>query len=208
MVTKAHIFVSRTFSLVIMVLAFIPTNISAENGKVPLDVQTKLLLNALSYYKNLEGRDGPQFDIGIVYFPWSKESKEEGATFSQILKKLKDKKISGRSFNVLLLAYNGDYGLKEKIAGKNIEVLIISGEEETMIREITQLTRSEKMLSFTSKAEFVTSCGVTMAVGLKENKPKIFLNLSSAKDEGADFSAKFLRIAEIVDEETKREIGK
>jgi len=40
---------------------------------------------------------------------------------------------------------------------------------------------------------------VTMAVGLKDNKPKIYLNLSSAKSEGADFSAKFLRVAEIVD---------
>lgn len=200
--------VSRTFSLVIMVLAFIPTYIFADNGKVPLDLQAKLFLNALSYYKNLEKGDGSQFGIAIVYFPWSKESKEEGATFSQILKKLKDKKISGRNFNVLPLAYNGDYGLKEKIAGKNIEVLFISGGEEPMVREITQLTRSEKMLSFTSKAKFVTSCGVTMAVGLKENKPKIFLNLSAAKDEGADFSAKFLRVAKIVDTETNGDIGK
>ena len=135
--TNKNMRVSCIFTLAIMVLAFIPTNISAENGKVPLDLQAKLLLNALSYYKNLERGDGSKFDIAIIYFPWSKQSKEEGTTFSQILKKLKDKKISGRSFNVLLLAYNGDYGLKEKIAGKNVEVLLISGEEESMIRDIT-----------------------------------------------------------------------
>ena len=37
-----------------------------------------------------------------------------------------------------------------------------------------------------------------MAVGLKDNKPKIYLNHAAAQSEGADFSAKFLRIAEIV----------
>jgi len=40
----------------------------------------------------------------------------------------------------------------------------------------------------------------SMSVGLKANKPKIYLNLSSAKVEGADFSAKFLRIVEIIGE--------
>ena len=192
----------------IIVLAFIPANISADDGKVPLDLQAKLFLNALSYYKNLETGNGSQFDIGIVYFPWSKKTKEEGATFFQILQKLKDKKIGGRRFNVILLTYNGGYGLKEKIAGKNVKVLFIFGEEESMIRDITQLTRSEKILSCISNAKFLISGNVTMAVGLKENKPKIHFNLSSAKGEEADFSAKFLRIAEIVDEDTSNNIGK
>ena len=196
------------FTLAIIVLAFIPVNISADDGKVPLDLQAKLFLNALSYNKNLETGDGSQFDIGIVYFPWSKQSKEEAMTFSQILKGFKDKKINGRSFNVLLLTYNGSGGLREKILGRNVKVLFICGEEESMIRDITQLTRSENILSCISDAKFLHSGNVTMAVGLKENKPKIYFNLSSAKDEETDFSAKFLRIAEIVDEDTNSNIGK
>ena len=205
--TKAHMVVCSVFTLAIALLAFIPPNISADNGKAPFDLQAKLLLNALTYYKNLESGTTSQFDIAIVYFPWSKQSKEEAVTFSQILKSFEDKKFSGRNFNVLLFTYNGDYGLKEKLAGKNVEVLFISGEEEQMIREITQLTRTDKILSCTSNAKFVTSGSVTMAVGLKENRSKIYFNLSSANDEGADFSAKFLRIVEIVDEETSN-IGK
>jgi hypothetical protein len=68
---------------------------------------------------------------------------------------------------------------------------------------VLKVTQSDKILSCTGKAEYVTSCGVTMAVGLKNQKPKIYLNLSSAKREGADFSAKFLRVAEIMSEENK-----
>jgi hypothetical protein len=113
---------SGIFILAIIVLVFIPANIFADDGKVPLDLQAKLFLNALSYNKNLETGDGSQFDIGIVYFPWSKESKKEAVTFSQILKEFKDKKINGRSFNVLLLTYNGSGGLREKITGRNVKV--------------------------------------------------------------------------------------
>ena len=68
-----------------------------------------------------------------------------------------------------------------------------------MLKEIIELTQKEKILSWTNNTEYVSSCGVTMGVGLKENKPKIYLNFSSAQREGVDFSAKFLRIAEIVD---------
>ena len=205
---KKHLLIGGIFTLTSIVTTFIPPSIYADDGKVPLDLQAKLFLNALSYYKNLETGNGSQFDIGIVYFPWSKQSKKGGTTFFQILQKYKDQKIGGRSFNITLLTYNGGYGLKEKIAGKNVKVFFIVGEEVSMIRDITQLTRSEKILSCISNAKFLTSGNVTMAIGLKENKPKIYFNLSSAKGEGADFSAKFLRIAEIIDEDTNNNIGK
>ena len=206
--TITHLLIGGIFTLTSIVTTFIPPSIYADDGKAPLDLQAKLFLNALSYYKNLETENSSQFDIAIVYFPWSQKSKEEGVTFSQILKGFKDKKINGRSFNVLLLTYNGSGGLREKIMGRNVKVLFICGEEESMIRDITQLTRSENILSCISDAKFLHSGNVTIAVGLKENKPKIYFNLSSAKGEGADFSAKFLRIAEIVDKETRSNIGK
>jgi len=105
--------------------------------------------------------------------------------------------------NATLLAYNGNGDLKQKIVDEQIDVVFIAKGEKHQVKKLLELTQSEKILSCTSKAEYVATCGVTMAVGLKDNKPKIYLNLSSAKREGADFSAKFLRVAEIVDEGSK-----
>lgn len=178
----------------------VATQLSPVNGKVlSPNLQTKLLLTALTYEKNLKDKAVDQIDIGILYFPWFEQSKKEAKSFVKALKILQDKKIEGRSFNVFLFTYNGDAGIKEKIAGKHIEVLFIVGGEKRMLKEIIELTQKEKILSWTNNTEYVTSCGVTMGVGLKENKPKIYLNFSSAQREGVDFSAKFLRIAEIVD---------
>ena len=174
---------------------------SADNRDIPVDLQAKLLLTALTYDKNLEKRNSTQLDIALLYFPWSRESKEAAQSFSKTLERFKDKKISGLSFNVFLLTYNGDFGLKEKFADKHIDVLFIVGGEESMIKDTITVTQAEKILSCSNKPEHVKTCGVSMAVGLKDNKPKIYLNLTSAKLEGADFSAKFLRVAEIVETE-------
>lgn len=189
--------------LVLITGGIIPAPLSADNGNIPVDLQAKLFLTALTYDKNLEKRPSTQLDIAILYFPWSAPSKEAALSFSKTLEMFKDKKISGRSFNVSLLTYNGDFGLKEKLADKHVDVLFIVGGEESMVRDIIKITQAEKILSCSNKAAYVTTCGVTMAVGLKDNKPKIYLNLTSAKREGADFSAKFLRVAEIVDSEEK-----
>lgn len=199
--TRIQGIVSCIVSLTIIALGFVPNQVAADNGNVPLDLQAKLLLTALTYDKNLEKRTNGQLDIAILHFPWINQSREEAENFSKTLEQFKDKKIGGSSFNTLIHSYNGDASLKEKIANEHIDILFIAGGTEPMLKEITQITREAKILSCTSKAEYVSSYGVSIGVGLKDNKPKIYLNLSSAKSEGADFSAKFLRVAEIVDTE-------
>jgi len=189
------------YLLLVAVLSWgvIPLTASADNGKVPVDLQVKLILTALTYDKNLEKRADAKLNIGILYFPESSQSKKEANQFAETLEGFKDKKISGRSFVGTLLTYSDNGGLSKKIIDKNIDVIYIAKGEKELIDRVLKVTQSEKILSCTGKAEYVSSCGVSMAVGLKDNKPKIYLNLSSAKSEGADFSAKFLRVAEIVD---------
>jgi len=200
---KTFMMLKYLLILTFITVGVIPFSASADNGNVPPELQAKLFLTALTYDKNLDKHPGTNIDIAILYFPWSAQSKEEALNFSKTLEMFQDKKISGRNFNVSLLTYNGDGGFKEKIAEKHVDVLFIVGGEEPMVREITKVTQSAKIVSCSSRAQYVTTCDVTMAVGLKDNKPKIYLNLSSAKGEGADFSAKFLRVAEIVDSEEK-----
>ena len=179
------------------------TPLFADNGDIPIELQAKLFLTALTYDKNLEKRAETSLDIGILYFTDTPQSKKEAENFSDTLKDFKDKKISGRSFKTVLLTYNGNGALKKKMVDEHIDVLFITRGDEALVRKVLTLTQSEKILSCTSKAEYVTTCGVTMAVGLKDNKPKIYLNLNAAKLEGADFSAKFLRVVEIVDAASK-----
>ena len=84
-----------------------------------------------------------------------------------------------------------------------LDLLYISSGRKSIIRNVTKLTQSKQVFSFASHPEYVAECGVSMTVDYQEHSPKIHLNLSSAKAEGADFNAKFLRIANIVDEQIK-----
>lgn len=59
----------------------------------------------------------------------------------------------------------------------------------------TSWTQANKALSITGNPDFVTQ-GVTLGIGMEAAKPKIFLNLTSSKAEGADWNPAILKVAE------------
>lgn len=59
----------------------------------------------------------------------------------------------------------------------------------------TAWTQSNKALSITGDPNLVTS-GVTLGIAMEAGKPKIFLNLTSSKAEGADWNPAILKVAE------------
>jgi len=183
----------------LVTFALLSTSASNEEVKVPVELQAKLLLTALTYDKNLKRRTDEKLKIGILYFPEIVQSKEEASNFSKVLERFRDKKVSGLSIDKVLLAYRGNSELKKMISFEKINVLYLALGKMDLIKNVTNLTQSEKILSFTSIVEYVSKCGISMAVGIKSNKPKIYLNLFSARTEGADFSAKLLRVVEIID---------
>lgn len=186
--------------ITLIAIGFIPASVSSDNGDVPVELQAKLLLTALTYDKNLNRGEDETLRIGLLYFPDVNQSKKEALEFYKALECFEDKKVRGLNINTVLFAYNGYNGLKSKISAEHIDVLYISKAKKEVIKDVIKVTQSNKILSLTSAASYVSMCGISMAVGLKENKPKIYLNLSSAKAEGADFSAKLLRVVEIVRE--------
>ena len=56
-------------------------------------------------------------------------------------------------------------------------------------------TQAHQALSITGNPDLVTQ-GVTLGIGLENAKPKIFLNLTSSKAEGADWNPAILKVAE------------
>ncbi len=181
-------------------IGFMPATVSSDNGDVPVELQAKLLLTALTYDKNLSKGEDETLRIGLLYFPDVNQSKKEALEFHKVLESFKDKKVRGLNLSTVLFACNGCSDLRSKISAEHIDVLYISKAKKEVVKDVIKVTQSNKVLSLTSEASYVSMYGISMAVGLKDNKPKIYLNLSSAKAEGADFSAKLLRVVEIVSE--------
>jgi len=171
---------------------------AAVETNVPLDLQAKLFLTALTFDKNLDRKGSDKLRMGILYFPGVPLSEREAVNFQRALREFEGRRVSGHPLESELLRYSSIDELRADIASRQINVLYIAAGTVEAVRKVTSITQEEKVLSLAGMPDYVVSCGVSMVVGYKLNRPKIYLNHTSTKAEGAEFTAKFLRIAEVL----------
>jgi len=65
------------------------------------------------------------------------------------------------------------------------------------VQDLASLCKTQKVLSVTGISQYVENGTISLAFGLQNNKPKIFVNLSSLEKEGQSISSEILRIAKV-----------
>lgn len=172
--------------------------IRSEDGRVPFDLQAKLLLKILTFDRNLETRVDSAVVVGIVYQPGYRQSERARSELSAALDKYSDKKVKGLPVSVVTIRYLSRLDLMAKVRSENVSVLYVTSCDSAHLEEIIKVARENHILTISSEKSHVEE-GISLAVGLKENKPQITINLSSAKAEGCEFSSQLLKLAEVLE---------
>ncbi len=183
-------------AILLVLLAVNP--VRSEDGRVPFDLQAKLLLKILTFDRNLETRADSAVVVGIIYQPGCRQSEKARSELSLALDEYSEKKVKGLPFSYVTLRYLSWLDLAAKVRSENISVLYVTSCDSAHLEEIIKVARENGVLTASSEKSHVEK-GISLAVGLKGNKPQITINLSSAKAEGCDFSSQFLQLAEVVE---------
>jgi hypothetical protein len=187
------------FGLVILFLIFGKCQSLGQEVKVPQEAQFPFLLKILTYDRALKENTQDTLNLGLLYNPKSTPSVEDKEKVLKAFQQYRDKKVSGLSLEILPFDYITFQDLPELLPGKRIHVLIITTGNTERLREIINLTREGKILSFSTSPELVEK-GVSVGIDLVEEKMKIIIDYEATKMEGSDFSANLLKICRIVRE--------
>ena len=163
---------------------------------LPADQQVLLILTTLKYNKTFMNRlnDIERISIGFFHSD-SKESLEAKAKFSEVFEKsFKHKTFYSRS--LVMEAISDVSSIK---AGK-FNVLIIGPGAEAMIPDILNATRENKIVSATGVTAYMNS-GITLVVGLQNNRKFLGINLKNSMRENCRFSPTILQLAIIIDKQ-------
>ncbi len=180
-------------------LLFSVSHLHADHHvKIPAELEAKLILTALAYDRNLVRNGADEFVLGVFYLKNSSESEKEAKIFFETLSAYKDKLIRGLRIKTFLYGYETVADFKQKAKTMSADSAYITATKKTLLEEITGFTRKESILTITGNVSYVKENRLSIAVGAKDEKPRIYLNLNSAIAEGADFDSRFLRVADIV----------
>ena len=148
--------------------------LSAQVMPVPINIQAALMSKVLKFNSKLAEKSS--IKILIVYNADSKICKDE--MVAELVKSMEVKAINPSELEASIKGYDVVY--------------FMPGAQENW-----NLCKENKVLTISGISKYTEDGSVSIAFGLLNDKPKIFVNISSLKAEEQNLSSDLLRIAKV-----------
>jgi hypothetical protein len=183
--------------LFLVSLIFTPT-LAAQDMPIPVDLQHKLIAKIYSFDRSLQGKPGKELRIAIVYQGNLKSSLNTRTALLKETKKLAKDAICDRPVRWLELNLSAGADIKAVAARDSIDIFYICPLRAIEVGDIAAVSREFKIRTCTGIPEYI-AVGLAVGLDIKGEKPQIVINLPAAKSEGADFDARLLQLARVVE---------
>jgi uncharacterized protein DUF4154 len=171
---------------------------ATEPMPFPADVQITLLLKILTYDRSFQAKAKSAVTIGVVYVAADPESVKAKDEILNTLKLVADRTIKNVPIRAVALEYRDPAGLGKLVQKAGINVFYIAPGNADSLRELLRVSHTQGITTATGVPEYVQR-GVAIGIGIKaDKKPDILINLPSSRQEGSEFDASLLRIANVV----------
>jgi hypothetical protein len=167
----------------------------AQPMPLPGERQVPLLLKVLTYDRHFEARAGQEVMVGIVYTgdPESRAAAEDVAT---TFLKFKGKTVKKVPVNYVMVEYTRAADVEKLVKAKGVNVLYITPGNSKNLEEISRISQANGVTTATGVPEYVKK-GISVGIGVTQDKPQIHINLTSSRSEGSEFDASLLQIAQV-----------
>jgi hypothetical protein len=169
----------------------------AQAMDVPVGIQIPLISKILTYDRNLPQRAGELVVVGIIY---QSSFRESSTVKNQILKSVSDARLEtlgGMPFKLETIDLERRDDLAGVLRSRNVTIVYVTPLRAYDIASILEPCRANKILTLTGVSGY-TDDGIAVGIGIQYQKPKILINLASAKAEGADFDSHFLKLVRVL----------
>lgn len=171
----------------------------AQDIAVPVDVQLPLFFKIFAYDKNFNLKIGAQLDIVIVYQKKFITSMNIKNSVQSILESDNYKVYNSLPVTVKSVSIESVSELDNYLRKNNADVLYLAPLRALNISELAEITRARKILTITGVPQYVEQ-GLSVGIGIKNEKPQIIINLTASKSEGSNFSSQLLKLAKVIEE--------
>lgn len=184
-----------TATLTITCVALAPPGHSHAQGSKK--IEATVLLRALSYDRNLKARAGADVTALVLFNPDDSSSLADSNAIGAAFSALEKIKVQGLGFRARVVPYRGTDDLRNRIARDGVDLVYVCSGLSGRVPAISDATRDLDVLS-AGQIRGDVQGGLTLGVFERGNKREIVVNLMASKAEGANFSAQFLGLAEII----------
>ncbi len=173
-------------------------SVVAQEMFVPVEVQAGLLVKALAFDRALPARAGQEVVIGVAYqgkYGRSAEAKDE---LLRAAERLGPQRLAGAPVRWVSIDLGGGVDLAAALRRLSIDALYVCPLRAVKIGELSAITRQARVLTCTGVPAYVYE-GLALGIGLKGDRPQLIVKLKAAREEGADFDARLLKLSKVLE---------
>lgn len=176
------------------VLALLLVLCSSPAHADDLGKRTLLLAKALSYERRLAETKGRSVGIAVLFVDGDPVSQATANRWVESFRVVAPLKVHGVAVEAWAVPYHAGR-LHELVRAKGVDVLLAC--DGVSFAAISQFARERHLLSAADTRAGIEG-KLSLGVFVEGGRPRILINVRSAKAEGAEFSAKLLQFAEVL----------
>ena len=186
----------RSFFFTALVTALsICADVWAGGGRVPVPLQAQLTSRVCAFDRNFKARAGSTVKVLVLHREGNAESEASASSFA---KALGDLRLVGLPASVEDVAFSDGPQLAGRVKSQQIALVYLAvGLEPEMARIASALTGAD-VLTVGASGQFA-QLGAVVGFELEEARPKLVVNVKSAKAQNVSFKSELLELARVVE---------
>jgi hypothetical protein len=185
---------ARALAVAALLLAALGVSARAQDVEVPVSVQLPLFLKVMSFDRRLATRTTSPVVIAIAYqggFRMSIDARNDALKAAQGVAS-----VGGMSLTVVVIDLDRE-DLERALSRNRVTLLYVAPLRGVDIGDIIAVTRAARVTTLSGVPRYVEQ-GCAVGVRLQGDRPRIVVNLSASRLEGAEFGAELLKLAQVL----------
>ncbi len=170
----------------------------AQQMPVPVDVQVPVLLKVLTFDRRIADVRGENLVVGVLYQSGFRLSSTVKDRVMDALSSAGPSGPANRRLSAVAVDADGKESLETALARLGVRVLYVTPMRAFDLPSLVAATRRNRTLTLTGVPEYVEA-GLSIGLDLRQDRPRILVNLRAARAEGADLAAPLLGLATVVE---------
>jgi hypothetical protein len=189
-------FARRVFVALAIGRGLLATPIPAQEMEIPVATQIPLFFKVLAFDRNVDAKQSNELVIAVAFQSGNRQSTTAKNEVTRVLADLTD--ADARTVRAVTIDLDRE-DLRATLRDVHAAMLYVTPLRGVAIDDIATITREARVRTFTGVPKYISQ-GLAVGVRRLGDRPKLMVNLRVARLEGADFSAEFLKLAQVVQE--------
>jgi hypothetical protein len=170
----------------------------AQDMPVPAGLQAQIFIKVLLFDRAYERRAEDGFVVAVLYQEGYRRSFLAREEFAAAAAHWGEEAPATVSFLCSFIDVDKATDLPAALAASGADILYVAPLRSFDIGRIAAVGRDMRLPSYTGVPEYLDA-GLAVSLDLRDDKPRILINLKAAKEAGAEFDSRILSLARIIE---------